>query len=142
MKIGVDSCCWANRRGYGRFTRELLKALVEIDQKNDYWFFVDEATATASKFPKRAKVVVSPTRVSPTEAASSSGRRSLRDLWVMSREVIRHDLDLFFFPTIYSYFPIFNRAKIVMTVHDMIPDQYPDKVFSRKKLMFFWKVKQ
>ena len=25
MNIGVDACCWANKRGFGRFTRELLQ---------------------------------------------------------------------------------------------------------------------
>jgi len=28
MRIGVDCTCWANGRGYGRFTRELLGAPV------------------------------------------------------------------------------------------------------------------
>ena len=27
LRIGIDGSCWANRRGYGRFTRELLCAL-------------------------------------------------------------------------------------------------------------------
>ena len=142
MRIGVDACCWSNKRGYGRFTRELLKALIEVDQKNDYWFFVDEATASLNKFPEKVKVIVAPTRVTPTEAASSSGHRSLRDLWVMTRKVMKHDLDLFFFPTVYSYFPIMNQSKIVMTIHDMIPEQYPDEVFNSRKQRLFWKIKQ
>ena len=27
MRIGIDVTCWCNRRGFGRFTRELVKAL-------------------------------------------------------------------------------------------------------------------
>ena len=30
MRIGVDATCWANARGYGRFARELTRALDEI----------------------------------------------------------------------------------------------------------------
>ena len=40
MRIGVDACCWANKRGFGRFTRELLSALITIDQRNEYFLFV------------------------------------------------------------------------------------------------------
>src|SRR5436309_9810861 len=106
MHIGVDACCWANRRGYGRFTRELLKALIAADRKNEYLFFVDKTNSAVSEFPDSVNRIVVNTFVSPLEAASASGNRSLRDLWAMSREVMRHDLDLFFFPTVYSYFPI------------------------------------
>ncbi len=41
MRIGIDASCWVNRRGYGRFARELLTALVELDQDNEYYFLVD-----------------------------------------------------------------------------------------------------
>ena len=81
MRIGVDACCWSNRRGFGRFTRELLATLVALDQDNEYLFFVDRDTAASGTFPERVETVVAPTLVSPTEAASASGRRSLLDLW-------------------------------------------------------------
>ena len=29
MRIGVDGACWANERGYGRYARELLTAMVD-----------------------------------------------------------------------------------------------------------------
>ena len=142
MRIGVDACCWSNRRGYGRFTRELLKALLALDKNNDYWFFVDKDTASTSVFPEKANIVVAQTRVSPTQAASASGRRSFRDLWVMTREVKRHDLDLFFFPASYSYYPIVNRTKIIVTIHDMIPELHPEAVFPDRKLRLFWGLKR
>ena len=31
MKIGIDGTCWWNQRGFGRFTRELLPALLAGD---------------------------------------------------------------------------------------------------------------
>lgn len=36
MRVGIDATCWANRRGYGRFARELLTALLASDKKRDY----------------------------------------------------------------------------------------------------------
>ena len=142
MQIGVDACCWSNRRGYGRFTRELLTAVVPMDQKNDYWFFVDKETASSNVFPDEANVVVVPTSVSPTKAASASGHRSFKDLWAMTRAVWRHDLDLFFFPAVYSYFLILNRTKIIVTIHDMTPERHPEEIFPNKKQWVLWKLKK
>ena len=141
MKIGVDACCWSNRRGFGRFTRELLTALV-AEGGHEYVFFADRETADAASFPDGVEVVTAATTVSPTEAASAEGRRSLGDLWALTRAVRRHDLDLFFFPAVYSYFPLLNRTRIVVTLHDVIADHYPEATFPNKRLMYFWKAKQ
>ena len=142
MRIGVDATCWHNRRGYGRFTRELLEAVLEVDKANEYLFFVDPATAECGELPSDVQTIVVQTTVAPIEAASAEGRRSLRDLWAMSREVMRHKLDLFFFPTVYSYFPIFNRTKVIVTVHDVIAEHHPDLIFPNARSKFFWGLKQ
>ena len=142
MRIGVDVCCWSNNRGFGRFTRELLQTLISVDQKNEYIFFVDKDTAAMNEFPERVEVVVAQTSIAPTKAASASGRRSLRDVWALSRLVMKQDLDIFFFPAVYSYFPIYTKGKIIVTVHDIIAELYPELVFPEKKLNLFWKLKQ
>lgn len=142
MKIGVDATCWGNKRGFGRFTRELLEALLKIDQTNEYLFFIDNNTQDDSSIPSRVKKIIAQTDVSPLQAASSEGRRSVKDLLAMSREVWKHKIDVFFFPAVYSYFPVFNRTKIIVTIHDMIADNNPKLVFPNSKLKFFWKLKQ
>ncbi len=98
MRIGVDACTWNNRRGFGRFTRELLGAVLANDNQNEYVFFIDSETAGSSKMPANVKTIVADAQVSPMEAASASGRRSVGDLWAMSRAVLRHEIDLFFLP--------------------------------------------
>ncbi len=142
MRIGVDATTWNNRRGFGRFTRELLEAILAIDRENEYLFFIDGETAESKKLPENVKLIVVQTQISPMNAASSSGRRSARDLWAMSREVLRHKIDLFFFPAVYSYYPVFNRAKIIVTLHDVIADHHPELIFPNAKLKTFWKLKQ
>lgn len=143
MKIGIDACTWENRRGFGRFTRELLGALLEYDEENEYLLFIDKtAERNMEETPARGEVIVIDTQVSPMEAASASGSRSLRDLWAMTREVKRHKIDLFFFPAVYSYFPILNRTKIVVTIHDVIADHHPELIFPDSKAKLFWKLKQ
>jgi len=142
MRIGIDATCWGNKRGFGRFTRELLEALLEIDKTNEYLFFIDNDTADSQAIPARVKKIVAQTEISPIKAASADGRRSLKDLWAMSREVLRHKVDVFFFPAVYSYFPIFNRTKILVTLHDVIADHHPEHIFSDSKSKLFWKLKQ
>ncbi|MGH9947873.1 MAG: glycosyltransferase family 4 protein [Pyrinomonadaceae bacterium] len=142
MKIGVDATCWGNKRGFGRFTRELLEALLEIDSVNEYLFFIDSHTDDADLIPTQVQKIVANTDVSATEAASANGRRSVKDLWAMTRQVLEHKIDVFFFPAVYSYFPIFNRTKIVVTLHDMIADHHPKLIFPNTKSKIFWKIKQ
>jgi glycosyltransferase involved in cell wall biosynthesis len=142
MKIGVDATCWGNKRGFGRFTRELLEALLEVDKTNEYLFFIDDETAQSETIPPQVKKIVADTKMSPIKAASAEGCRSLKDLWAMSRVVWREKIDVFFFPAVYSYFPVFNRAKIVVTIHDVIADHHPELIFPNAKSKFFWKLKQ
>ena len=142
MRIGIDASTWSNKRGFGRLTRELLKALITLDYENNYLLFVDRNTALTNDLSDDATVIVAPTHVSPMEAASASGRRSLRDLFTMTQTVWKHELDLFFYPAVYSYYPIFNRAKVIVTIPDMTPERYPSEVFPEKKLRLFWKLKQ
>ena len=142
MRIGIDATCWGNRRGYGRFTRELLDALVRVDRTNKYIFFVDSDTIAGNDLPESVDTVVVQTHVSPAKAAAAAGNRSLGDIWSMTRSVLRHQVDVFFFPTMYSYFPVLNRVKVVVTLHDMIADNYPDLTFSNAKSRYFWALKQ
>ena len=140
--IGVDACCWSNRRGFGRFTRELLTALVRDDKEHQYIFFVDQDTACTSEFPPNVRLITASTDVAPTVAAAASGRRSLKDMWALSRAVAKEPINLFFFPAVYSYFPILKRCKIIVTIHDMMADHHPERVFPNWQSKVFWKLKQ
>ncbi|NNF04642.1 MAG: glycosyltransferase family 4 protein [Rhodothermales bacterium] len=142
MIIGVDVSCWSNRRGFGRFTRELVSAMVAVDERNEYIFFGDDRTIEEGTFPEKARLVAVRTSRAPTEAASASGRRSVGDMWSLTRSVAGHDMDVFFFPAVYSYFPVLGRIPVVVTIHDVIADRYPEATFPNRKLMLFWKMKQ
>jgi glycosyltransferase involved in cell wall biosynthesis len=142
MIIGIDACCWSNRRGFGRFTRELVTELVASDPTTEFILFADAETAASADFPKGARIEVAPTTVAPTTAASATGRRSVRDMWTLTRTVASCDLDVFFFPAVYSFFPILNRTRILVTIHDVIADRHPRETFERRKFEYFWKLKQ
>jgi glycosyltransferase involved in cell wall biosynthesis len=142
MKIGIDACCWANKRGFGRFTRELMNAVVRFDKTNEYLFFADSRTAEKELFPAGIEVVKIFTKESPTDAAAADGRRSTSDLIAMSRGVRKRNLDIFFFPAVYSYFPIIDRLNTIVTIHDAIPEKHPREVFPNRRSQLFWKIKQ
>lgn len=142
MKIGIDASCWGNKRGFGRFTRELLDALVALDDVNEYLFFIDSETKDTDDMPERVRKVTAKTSHSQVEAASADGRRSLRDIWAMTRTVSKHDVDIFFFPAVYSYFPVLNRTRIVLTLHDVIADHHPELIFPNTQSRLLWKLKQ
>jgi glycosyltransferase involved in cell wall biosynthesis len=142
MLIGIDACCWGNKRGFGRFTRELLEELLEIDKKNEYLFFIDQQNSELESLPSDVRMIVANTKISPTEAAAAGGRRSVQDLWAMTRAVWRHKVEVFFFPAVYSYFPILNRTKVVVTLHDLIADRHSELIFPDARSKMFWKLKQ
>jgi len=146
MKIGVDASCWVNKRGPGRYTRELLRALLTLDQQNDYWLFLDAETARQCEdLPEseRALRIVVQTSQAAAHGASASGHRSLRDVRTMGRAVrqFRHGLDLFYFPSVYTFFPLRRLPKVVVTIHDMIPKHYPDLMFPHWRNELLWRLK-
>ena len=141
MRIGIDACCWSNRRGFGRFTRELLTHIVTEHPRHEYTLLVDRATAEESRFPAGARVQVVATREAPTRAASAAGARSPLDLWRMARAAARLPLDLFFFPAVYSYFPMLRRVPTIVTFHDAIAESHPRLIFPGARARLFWNAK-
>jgi len=141
MRIGVDATCWVNPRGYGRFTKDMLTALLEQDKSNHYIFFMDSFTESAATFPPNVEKKVISLSESPTQAASASGRRGLSDMLRMGWAVSRGNLDLFFCPSVYTYFPVFGSVKKVVAIHDVIAEKYPELIFNSKKNQIFWDLK-
>ena len=141
MRIGIDACCWSNRRGFGRFTRELVSHIVAEHPRHQYVLLVDRATAEASRLPGGVRVEVVATREAPTRAASAAGARSPLDLWRMARAAARLPLDLFFFPAVYSYFPMLRRVPTIVTFHDAIAESHPRLIFPGRRARMFWNAK-
>lgn len=142
MRIGVDACCWANGRGYGRFTRELMTAMVAHAPQDRFVFFVDErARISFDLRAANADIVRVAVAESPTTAASASGRRSIADLWRMTRAVWNHRPDVFFSPSVYSYFPLPPGQRAVVAIHDVIAERYPQLTLPSYRARVFWKLK-
>jgi glycosyltransferase involved in cell wall biosynthesis len=142
LRIGIDACCWANNRGYGRFTRELLRALVAQAPDDEFVCFVDPALATRFDLKgSNVRMVVVPQRVAPTDAASSDGHRSVGDMLRFTRAVAREPLDVFFSPSVYTYFPLPPGLPAVVTVHDAIAERFPHLTLPTPQARLFWRSK-
>ncbi|MBI3696784.1 MAG: hypothetical protein HY238_18350, partial [Acidobacteria bacterium] len=140
MRIGVEATCWAHRRGYGRHLRALLTAALEMDRRNRYVFFVDSEQAAAD-IPSPGEVVRVGASAPAVQAARSDGRRSLADLWSMSRALSAPGLECLLFPTVYSYVPVLSRAYKIVVIHDIIPERFPEHVFPTAAGRLNWKLK-
>ena len=140
MRIAVDATCWHNRRGYGRHARALLRTLVHLDTASQYTLFLD-AAVTTEPMPPECDVRVLASGTPTVQAASANGRRSLADMWRVSRALSAREFDVLLFPTIYSYVPTFGRARKLVMVHDVIAETYPHLTVPRLSARLFWNAK-
>ncbi|MFN0150460.1 MAG: glycosyltransferase family 4 protein [bacterium] len=142
LRIGIDLASWINCRGFGRFTRELVTALVRRDTANRYVFFLDPESARADDLPAAAERVVVATREAPARAASADGSRRIADVMKMSFAVMNEPLDLFFFPTNYTFFPIPKPIPVIVAIHDATTALHPELIFSNPRARLFWRAKE
>ena len=142
MRIGIDATCWANDRGYGRFTREIVSAMALAAPSHEFICFLDERSADrfALKAGNVARTVVHQS-VPPTLAAASGHRRSPFDMLRLTNAVRRAGLDVFFSPTVYGYFPLPPGLPAVIAVHDAIPEQFPELTLPAWRDRLFWRAK-
>jgi glycosyltransferase involved in cell wall biosynthesis len=140
LRIGIDGTCLAVRRGYGRFLGELLGPLLEIDRDNDYTLFVDRHAARSLP-PLPVRIVEAATSGSQAAQASARGNRGPLDVWRMSRTVSREPLDVLYFPSVFSWFPVRGAMKVAVAFHDTIAERYAKIVFPTWKTRTLWKAK-
>ena len=142
MRIGIDATCWANERGYGRYTRELVTAMVSEHPRHDFVCFLDPLSAACFelKAANLQRVAVRQS-VAPTVAASAGNRRSVRDMLRLTAAVRRTRLDVFFSPSVYGYFPLPPGLPAVVTVHDAIAERFPELTMPTWKDRWAWNAK-
>lgn len=137
LRIGIDGTCLASGRGYGRFLRELLPPLLALRGDHTYVLFVDAETAERVALPDMPVTRLA-TGASQADAASASGARSPIDLLRMGRGVARERLDAFYFPSVYSWFPLPPGLPIAVAIHDTIPERHGKIVFPSWKNRALW----
>src|SRR5205814_10351581 len=82
-----------------------------------------------------------PQSVSPAVAAAADRSRSAIDMLRFTRAVWSEQLDVFFEPTVYTYFPLPPRLKAVITVMDAIAERFPVLTLPSPRARLFWRLK-
>ncbi len=142
MRIGFDGACLSNRRGFGRFARRILSALAETPHDHEVLVFVDQPSAAKVEIPDNFQRIVVEVSESPSRAASADGRRKTGDMLAIGRSMARAKLDLVYFPATYSFVPVWNVGRVVVTMHDTLALAHPQLVFPSRKGRLAWMLKE
>lgn len=146
MRIGIDCRTILNPEkgegaGIGHYTYQLVRHLLKIDKKNDYFLFFDRTVQERrlAKFKQEnARIIFFPfiqyTKFLPTGYSH----------FLVSAFLARQKLDVFHSPTL--SLPQSYRAPSVVTAHDLtvykFPDLYTDKQSSLLKTIIPQAVRQ
>jgi len=142
MRIGIDASCWLNGRGYGRYTRELLRTMVVRAPDDEFLFLLD--AWTAERFDLRApnvRTVPVSLSAAPARAAAADGYRAPADMLRLTRAAWRLAPDVFFSPSVYTFFPLPPRQRAVVAIHDAIAERHPELTLPSRRARLFWNAK-
>jgi glycosyltransferase involved in cell wall biosynthesis len=142
MRIGFDGACLSNRRGFGRYARQILAAVAQRPSRHELVALIDRPSVDQVILPANVEPIVVDVREAPSQAASAESRRRIGDLLAMTRAVSRARLDLVFFPASYSYFPVRRGPRVVVTMHDTLPLDRPELVFPNRRGRIAWWLKE
>ncbi|KKQ29636.1 MAG: Glycosyl transferase group 1 [Candidatus Levybacteria bacterium GW2011_GWA2_37_36] len=112
MKIGIDCRLW-NETGIGRYIRNLIINLIELDGKNEYVLFMQNEDRPKLKVNSEKLKVVG------VDIKWHTLEEQLRFPQILNRE----NLDLMHFP--YFSVPVFYNRPFVVTIHDLILNHFP-----------------
>src|SRR5258705_8253378 len=120
MRIGIDGRLW-HETGVGRYIRNLVANLAQIDNTNEYVLFVktgfkikDLPGRQAGSGFKNDKW-----KIVETDIHWHSLKEQMQFPAVLNKE----NLDLMHFP--YFSHPIFYNKPFVITIHDLIMNHFP-----------------
>jgi glycosyltransferase involved in cell wall biosynthesis len=113
MRIGIDARLW-NETGVGRYIRNLVWNLQELDKTNQYVLFVSKGLKAEDLGLKNEEW-----KVVETNIKWHTVEEQLQFPKILEKE----NLDLVHFP--YFSIPIYYNRPFVLTIHDLIINHYP-----------------
>lgn len=119
-----------------------MAAMTQLAPNDEFVCFGDRATfASWSYRQPNMRLVEVPLAESPTVAASAESYRSPSDMLRLSRAVWREPLDVFFSPSVYTFFPLPPGLPAVVTIHDTIAERFPELTLPSRRARIFWWLK-
>ena len=137
MRIGIDARFLTHPQpgGFKTYTENLVKALAELDHKNEYFLYLDRE-------PSQLDLIPNQTNFQARVIAGSQPVMGFpwREQIKLPRQVSRDQLELFHSPCLTA--PLKLDCPMVITVHDMIwafPERYSQNgTFSSKRKLMEW----
>jgi glycosyltransferase involved in cell wall biosynthesis len=139
VHVAIEASTWVNRRGYGRFTRELTLALLRARSAHRFSLVVDSGAARAPDLPDVPIVQVATGRA-VVDSATADSYRSPLDMARISARLSRQ-FDAVLFPTNYSFVPVLPGPFVVVVIHDALPEAMPHLVLQGTRARFLWSLK-
>jgi glycosyltransferase involved in cell wall biosynthesis len=115
MRIGIDARFLTHPQvgGFKSYTENLIRALAEVDERNDYFLYVDREPSSDTLIPSQPNV-----RARIVPAAPRPIGMPWREQWRLPRAAARDRLDLLHLPALTG--PLYLQCPSVVTVHDTI----------------------
>src|SRR3989344_4650826 len=117
MRIGIDARLW-NQTGVGRYIRNLVKNLQEIDFKNEY-VLIDKKEDFDAIHNSEFIIQNSKWKIVETDIKW----HSLKEQIELPKLLNKENLDLVHFP--YFSMPLLYKKPFVVTIHDLIVHHFP-----------------
>jgi glycosyltransferase involved in cell wall biosynthesis len=141
MRVGVDATIWPNRRGFGRYCRNVVTRLVELDPGSEYVLVADGECPPEIAPPPGVRWQEVSVRRPASTLLTSSGRRGLVDLVRLSGAARRVRPDAFLFPSVDTYFPV-PGVPAVVGLFDAISDERAEDMLPERRARLLWRLKQ
>ena len=139
VRIGVDATSWRNDRGFGRFTREFITALAARNSRFHYTLVLDQPLE--EELPPGVDSLIVGTADNLNENAVGDRTRSPTYLWQMGAAVRKAKFDIFYFPAVFSYFPLLANVPCIVCYHDTTAERIPHLLFPTKMNHRLWQLK-
>lgn len=134
MKIGIDVRLW-DETGVGRYIRNLVKNLTQIDAKNDYVLFV------LKKDKEKVSQYLSVAKTNKWKLVIADiPWHSIREQVLLAQILKKENLDLMHFP--YFSIPLNYKKPYVITIHDLIINNFPTGKASTLPLPLYYAKRQ
>lgn len=116
--------------------------MLALAPQHEFVAFGDQSALDAGPGPAgNLRAVAVGQSVPAARAAAADGYRSPWDMLRLSRAVARERLDVFFSPSVYSYFPLPPGQRAVVTIHDAIAERFPALTLPSRRARMFWRLK-
>ena len=140
LTIGVDATTWWNKRGFGRFTRGQLGAMLAESRGHRFLLFVDQEP-TEEMLRPNVEIVRVESDATVTDSAVANGNRRIADVLAFRRATAGRKIDVFWFPAVYSWFPVARGIPTVVTFHDAIAEHFTALVLPQLRGRLLWNLK-